>query len=89
VVRAAQNRLLALARVAQVTGDPAGPVLVSQIALLTPQYRLFEETKQALSDVRQPAAVFTDRQVENNWLWVLTGVGDSATQEAVGCKDGN
>jgi hypothetical protein len=50
---------------------------------------LFEETKQALSDVRQPAAVFTDRQVENKWLWVLTGVGDSATQEAVGCKDGN
>jgi hypothetical protein len=65
VVRAAQNKLLALAMVAQVTGDPAGPVLDSQIALLTAQYRLFEETKQALSDVRQPAAVFTDRQVEN------------------------
>jgi len=65
VVGAAQEKLLALVRVAQVTGDPAGPVLESQIAMLTAQYRLFEETKQALSDVRQPAAVFTDRQVED------------------------
>jgi hypothetical protein len=45
VVRAAQNKVLALAGVAQVTGDPVGPVLDSQIALLTAQYRLFEETK--------------------------------------------
>jgi hypothetical protein len=73
VVGAAREKLLALARVAQVTGDPSGPVLDSQIAMLTAQYRLFEETKLALSDVCQPAAVFTDRQVEDITQRLLGG----------------
>jgi hypothetical protein len=43
VVPGAQDKLLALARVAQVTGDPAGPTLEALAAQLDAEHRLFDD----------------------------------------------
>jgi hypothetical protein len=64
-VQGAHDKLSALARVAQVTGDPAGPVLEALAAQLDAEHRLFDDLKRTLSEVRRPEAVFTDKQVDD------------------------
>jgi hypothetical protein len=64
-VRGAQDKLLALARVAQVTGDPAGPMLEALAAQIDAEHRLFEDLKRTLAEVKHPSAVFNDKQVDD------------------------
>lgn len=64
-VRRAQNKLLALARTAQVTGDPSGPVLDALASQLGAQHRMTEAVRADLATLKAPTgAVFSDKQVE-------------------------
>jgi hypothetical protein len=65
---------LALARVAQVTGDPAGPVLEALAAQLDAEQHLIEDLKRTVAETMQPpATVLTDKQVDQMGRRVMQG----------------
>jgi hypothetical protein len=53
-VRAAQEKMQALIRTAEVTGDPSAPVLQGLAAMLDAQHQLYLETVDTVRQVRQP-----------------------------------